>query len=309
MVVVEKQNKMRIKHVSASAGILIAIIIFFFLGKRFCRSWQQVSDYQWRINIYLLLVSLPIFIFCRILRALKWKICLGFFNKKISLKNSYEIMALSEMTKYIPGKIWNMLGSVYLARKKNIPALEAFSSQMFLAATQVISGAFLFFFFFAFFSKSANLWKTTLLLLPILAGIFFLHPEIFNGLLRFFSKKILKRESILNFRFSQILLLILLSFGLWLVYGIWFFVSVKAIYPLPFSLAPALICIYATSWTLGFLAFFVPSGLGIREGTLAFFLKFFVTLPAAIAISVFSRIWIIICDVVCAGSALLTTKL
>jgi uncharacterized membrane protein YbhN (UPF0104 family) len=54
---------------------------------------------------------------------------------------------------------------------------------------------------------------------------------------------------------------------------------------------------YSISWILGFLVLISPGGLGVREGLLAFFLKFAIPTPIATLMALISRIWITIGEV------------
>jgi uncharacterized membrane protein YbhN (UPF0104 family) len=49
---------------------------------------------------------------------------------------------------------------------------------------------------------------------------------------------------------------------------------------------------FAFSLTIGFLAVFVPGGLGVREGILVLLLSLYFPLPVATLISIFSRLYI-----------------
>jgi hypothetical protein len=54
----------------------------------------------------------------------------------------------------------------------------------------------------------------------------------------------------------------------------------------------------ALAWTIGFLAFFAPNGLGVREASLAFFLKQILPASVATLASLLARVWVTLAEVV-----------
>jgi uncharacterized membrane protein YbhN (UPF0104 family) len=289
------------------AGILIMSLIFVFLGKQLHSNWNLALSYNWDLYIHVLIASFFIFLVARILRSLTWKISLSLIDEEISLWDSCEIISLSELAKYVPGKVWNLLGNVYLAKKKNISQVKAFTSQILLAMVLVLSGLLIFSVFLLFNFKlfNSNLHNIYLILIIIPIVIFSLHPKTVNTCIQYVLKKTGKYDTPIKFSFNNLLLLLFCSIILWFFYGLWFYIFTKSIFPLTNVQFPIFMSIYAISWTLGFLAIIVPSGLGIREGVLTYLLGFFMPIPMALAISILSRIWLIICDLLCAFIAMM----
>ena len=53
----------------------------------------------------------------------------------------------------------------------------------------------------------------------------------------------------------------------------------------------------AISSTLGLIAIFAPSGLGVREGALVYLLSFVMAAPVAVLISILTRIWMTLIEI------------
>jgi uncharacterized membrane protein YbhN (UPF0104 family) len=53
----------------------------------------------------------------------------------------------------------------------------------------------------------------------------------------------------------------------------------------------------AISSTLGLIAIFAPSGLGVREGALVYILSFMMATPVAVILSILTRIWITLIEI------------
>src|SRR3990172_11713077 len=79
----------------------------------------------------------------------------------------------------------------------------------------------------------------------------------------------------------------------WLLAGVSFYIFIRAFYPVELHYILIISGIYAISYAAGFIIFFMPAGLGVREGTLTLLLSLFIPMPVAIGISLLSRLWII----------------
>jgi len=53
----------------------------------------------------------------------------------------------------------------------------------------------------------------------------------------------------------------------------------------------------AISSTLGLIAIFAPSGLGVREGVLVYLLSFMMATPVAVIISILTRLWMTLIEI------------
>jgi hypothetical protein len=94
----------------------------------------------------------------------------------------------------------------------------------------------------------------------------------------------------------------------WIVAGTAFYFFIHSFYPLGLYYIPILSGIYAISFTAGYLAFFAPAGLGVREGVLTLLLSLFIPTPVAIGISLLSRLWLIGIELVILVVFLINTK-
>jgi hypothetical protein len=66
-----------------------------------------------------------------------------------------------------------------------------------------------------------------------------------------------------------------------------------------FKMYPTLTGAYAFSLNIGFLAIFTPGGIGVREGVLVFLLSSIFPLPVSTLISLLSRLWMTLGEVLC----------
>ena len=216
-------------------------------------------------NIFLSLLSILTAIIGQITI---WFMIMRIFDVRIKFLDALFGYTLAFLPKYIPGAFWG-----YLSRNEWLSAdfgIERRTSTMgtvlellFMAgATTFMAGLYY---------LPSNLWLFLILFLFILVvEVFILHQLQRKPIdLSFLSSSALKPIPL-----TKILILNLSSIGVWFIYGLGiYFLSKNDVllirntewissvyqYSVSFSLA----------WTAGFLVFFVPSGIGVREGALA----------------------------------------
>lgn len=102
--------------------------------------------------------------------------------------------------------------------------------------------------------------------------------------------------------------IILILLADWLIFGVAVYFLVNSFYPINLSQTVILCGIFAISSILGILSFFVPAGLGVREGVQSYLLSLFIPVSAAILISLAMRIWMTLGELMCFFVALKIKK-
>lgn len=292
----EKLNR-NSSTLSKIVGLSIAVIIFFFLGKQLYQNWHQLSQYELKLNGLFIFISFLVLSASYLLSVASLKISFSAVGERVSFKNIFRITCLSEMGKYIPGKIWSITGYIYLANRLGFSKTKILVSRVLFLAIRITAGIILFSIINLFYPIMPFFLKDILpIILIIVSGLILLHPVIFERLLKFFLTKILKTDIKLKLKYKYLIKLLFLSILIWLIYGIWFFVFTNAIYPISITNLWPLTAIFFLSWFSGFLVFIVPSGLGVREGVMTMLLKPLMPLPVAIVIPIFLRLAAIIAD-------------
>ena len=124
-----------------------------------------------------------------------------------------------------------------------------------------------------------------------------LHPQILQKIFNWILIQFKKEPISLSISYSDILGVLLICILGWLVGGIGFFLFVDSV----FSVLPRHIIFLtgalALSSTLGLIALFAPSGLGVREGVLVYLLSYLMPGPVAVVISVLTRIWMTLIEI------------
>ncbi|MDI3534970.1 MAG: glycosyltransferase 2 family protein [Thermosediminibacterales bacterium] len=292
------------KQISKFIFYSLGILIIVFLGKNLADNWREIKEFSLNVNIKLLCSSLIIYIIYLFCMAIGWNLILFSMKIKMPLNKAIIIFYLSQLARYLPGGVMNLFGRVYLAQKVGIAKTVTVSS-LILEMFYNVSSGFILAIIFLKDLYNQNILLSIIGFVIILIFILFLDLRVPNFLLNLLSKKLgngyeinLKRKDAIG-----ILLFYTLS---WIIFGIAFvlFCNSLGVY----GNMKILISIFPSSWIVGFLSP-IPGGLGIREGVLKYFLSFYYNFPIPIIISLASRIWLVVGEMVAGGFVLLMTSI
>ena len=291
----------------------VAVIILVFLFKRFFGLLDALQTETISFRPSWLLISIVLLIVCRASQTFPWfvlyqKIC----HKPVSFLSVWILLQLSELGKYVPGKVGQFVGIVSLCGNLRISKTEAIVSQLMHSIFQCASGILIgipVLFFPAskevLYNLMVNITDNFLLLIciPIVIGVMATAFFILFQKRHLFTKRYLLKGMKTIFSIRMMLPLIGGHLLLWSCLGVAFFLFIKGIYPVYLTQLPIIIGIYPLAWSIGFMSLITPSGLGVREGILSVLLVNCLPPAAAILMALLSRLWGMCADILMAGAA------
>ena len=278
----------------------IVIAIFFFLGRMVWENWIQVKEAPLTFNPFLLLLSTLIFVLSYFIQIWAWYLITLKLGIAVSIYETLESWFYSQLGKYLPGKVWLLLGRFYFYESKG-KLKKAISIALYLETITVIMAAGLIFLATLalfkevrpFYSGKTFWW----FLIPFILAFVAIHPRILQKIFNWILMKFKKEPIVLSISYSEILWILWVNILAWIVGGIGFYLFAESIFPLSLKYILFLTGSLAFSSTLGLIAIFAPSGLGVREGALVFFLSHVMPGPIAVVISVLTRIWMTLIEI------------
>ncbi len=237
--------------------------------------------------------SLP-FLFAGFLgHALSWHQALKESGYPTSLRDCIASVGLSVFGKYVPGKLWTIVGrATYLADRTeySLSDLSAMSlqAQFITLWTGLLLGSV-----GLVFVPGGKVWAALILVgfVALTAAIFtpFFHAVIERLTLRF-----LKRELKLpRLRILSTVRLLPWFLGFWVFWAAGFYFLVRSLCPVEPD--PSVALCFPLAATLGIMAVICPGGIGVREGVMAGSLSFAgISLRDATAITFAARVWFLI---------------
>lgn len=293
------------------AGILVILVCFFFLGRTLYSNLEQIGTYHWQLEPVRLILSFVFLGMNLAVSAVAWQKILTLFGIRLPLLQSFKIMFVSAPGKYVPGKIWIYLSQIYLSQKANVPKGIALFSMLLLFGGYVLAGVVVFV-FSLFFWEGISPWPVGILFLLSLSVFWVLFsPRVQNLLLtvvrsvsRRFKEDLIPEELTLSGGTTQVGQILLILLADWMIFAMAAYLLIGSFYPIEVRQLIILCGIFAVSVMAGIASFFVPAGLGVREGVQSYLLSLFIPISAAILISLIMRIWMILGETGCFLAAL-----
>ncbi len=267
-------------------GVVVTVAIFVWIFKPIVREWHGVSERIATIRWSRFLLAAAMFaVFLFVFRAMVWRRILIGFGHRLPVASATRIWSTSELARYLPGVIWQVVGRAYFAKPYGVRASHCSASQIlelaiFLLANLVVALACLVWLGIKEMDGAAQRWLYVAMgLVPVLSLV--LHPRVLyplmNGILRRLGKPAI--ETRMSFAMLAALLVWTMSGLLLQSLAIWVLVE-ESLGGLQLTKWWVVAGAYCLAWCAGFLAFWAPGGLGVRE--LMFIAALRVALPPAV---------------------------
>lgn len=261
------------------------IFLVFFLYKFDFLKFKEV-----RFNWFALVLSMLLLWAGALLSSISWWNALRKHHIFIDWRNAVISHGSSIFAKYIPGKIWVILGRAYYIStggfSLKVTSLASVQEQLIYVFVGLLISVVPMIFF-------DGLNEYVIWVLVILVGFsLFIFTDWFHKLVVFLVRKIFKKDidlPVLGLRENASIMLFCLIYWIFWLFAFYFFVfSIIGQPPLAVMFA------FPLSVTLGLLAFIVPGGLGVREGIMSAYLVIIgIPIETAVTISVIARLWFI----------------
>jgi hypothetical protein len=272
--------------ITRALSLTITILILLWILKPIKEQWPNVREQILDTSpLRFVVASLMFAAFLFLYRALVWRQILIGFGHQLPIRAATRIWSISELARYLPGAIWQVIGRVYMVRPYGISASVSSTSQILEIFTHLLANVLMATVCLLYFGVrrdvdgSARGWLVTAMaLVPALA--FVLHPRIFYTLVNRVLASIKKPP--ITQRLDGRKLVVLLGWVLaglvWQSIAVW--LITEDVLGLPLTKWWVVAGAYSLAWVAGFLAIWAPSGIGVRE--VVFMTVMMVVLPPQI---------------------------
>jgi glycosyltransferase 2 family protein len=267
--------------------------------------WAKLSGIK--IGIPYMLLSLTAGVGYLFLASFIWIRMLYRLNPEV--RPSWDLLAVyakSWMGRYIPGKVAWIAGKIHFASSRGIPASQLGITSFLEAGVQMATQLIISLAIVLADGHFSNLPEgiRIITLLAIIGLVIALLPPVFNaatGLLVRLAKK--QVENNLKITFTAVGEMTgLYSLG-FILLGVSYFFSLKSFMP---DLSPGLFAFttagISIAGTMGVLALFAPSGLGVREGFIVLFLSMAMPIELAVVSALVLRATAFVMDLAFLGA-------
>ena len=238
--------------------LVVAFAIYYFIDQ-----YDSIKNYLLKknFNIHYLMWALLLTIFATFLGCIRWWALLSWLGVKSDWIEISKYYALSTLSKYIPGFIWQYASRTLYMENFKIPIKTigtAIAAEFFLITSVggVLSN--LTFFFVQLSFKNQNYFLLVLVILPLISLFIIFFQKIINKIYRLIRQK----EPVYQPKYYWISILLIFSGWILMSCAYWFIVYFLDVQDFSFLTA---IFFNSTSFTIGNLVIPIPNGLIIRE--------------------------------------------
>lgn len=287
---------------------LFLAAVAYFLVAYFVKNWNDIRELDIHILWGPFLLSMLFYFIYKLTLASLWHYITVQTNCSIKFGRAISAYLYSILGKYIPGKVFMLAARLPAYAEAGVPLRKPTVCFFIENICTLLGAAFLFLISLFFFPNDLlkeYMWAAVLF---IVAFFVFIHPTIMNFFLKWIGKLIKKDDMEIPMTYPQMLKVVLLFVANWFIVGVGFYMLICSVYPIPLSQMLYVGGIFGLSAIIGILSLFAPSGIGVREGVLIAGLLLIMPEEYAVIISIVSRLWVTVAELVLILLAFLSEK-
>ncbi|MBI5034483.1 MAG: flippase-like domain-containing protein [Chloroflexi bacterium] len=290
------------QKIKRTIGYILALAIIVFLVRVLYQTWGDLTatGFRFEFDFPKLVTSLILLVVARAFAMEAWRQILFSLGEKIPVVFGLRAWFVANLAKYIPGNVWQVATMMAMVERHGVSKTNALLSQIVYTSFALAIAGLLGLMFVVIRPEILNglIDPSIASYAPIIAAIAFtilvviLAMPITNRLIVAVASKIMRREvHPPESSFAHGLKPPIFSLAMWVTNGIAFYLFVDSVVPTSPTQLLAFIAMNAGAYWIGYASFITPSGLGFREGVLAWMLGSFMPAPVAVVLSLAARLW------------------
>jgi hypothetical protein len=253
------------------------------IGWMLWTSWPSLAATRGQWRAWPIAVAALLYVLDLLLAVWGWSRLLNMLAPRLSFRQHLRVYGLTLVAARIPGAPWHLVGRTVLYAQhglsRRVTGVAAGMEVVLIAVAGFITGQLV--------GRTVpdRVWLPVAAIV-VVAGLVLLHPSIVKRIV----VRVSREQPPAELRYRDILSLLANYVLVWVVGGLMLYCVILAFHPLPLSDLPAIVGAWGLSGSLSMLAFFSPSGLGVREITLTALLVLFVPLGVAVVVAIAMRL-------------------
>jgi len=289
--------------------LVLLMIVLFFVGKVLLRHFRTLRLSAFEFEFKYVALGLGCLFLVGLIGVLNYRMLLSRFFAPPNWRKMLMIACVPQLGKYIPGKVASVAAAMWVLREIGLRKPVAASVILLHQGLVILTGFLVGLPILIYHPVAAELKGNWFLFLGCLAlALVSLHPftlkSLINRLLHKLNRAPLERFPGLR---DYLILLLLMSLNR-CFHGVALWFVARSLTELSITTIPIFIACFALATTVGFIAFFAPAGLGVREGMLLVTLSPMVAGSAGALVVVGMRLFQTLVELVLAGAGLLAVR-
>jgi hypothetical protein len=283
--------------------LVVTAVVLWYVGKALVEQWRTFSgqpltiDADWPV----LLASVAVVLLIYALLVETWRrIVINWERTRTPVDFGFwtaaRIWSISNLGRYVPGKVWQIGAMATLAERAGVSPVAAVGSSILNVIVNISTGFLVALIagWKSFDQLSRGYTTVGVVLLVIVMGSVLLLPIALPILLDIARRMTGKDLAMGTVPHRAVYLAIAGNVAAWLLYGAAFQLFVRGVTGQATGSFPNYVTAWAWPYIFGYLAFFLPGGIGVREGALALALGVLqlATPQTALVIAATSRLWL-----------------
>jgi hypothetical protein len=287
-----------------AAQIALAAIVLVFVVRALVGNWRDFQKQSLHVHLMwgYIAASGVVVLGTYALLIEVWRRILAAWSARISFADATRIWCVSNLGKYVPGKVWQIAAMGKLAHDIQVPAAAAAGSAVLNTvvnigigfAVGVVAG-------FRALDRMSGGYGTigVAITVVIICGVLLL-PTLLPRITAIGERVRGKSLDLGTLPPRAVYIAIVGNIAAWILYGWSFQLLVHGVLGHTSGTLSNYVAAYALSYVMGYLVFVVPGGIGVREGvqTTALTVMQLATAPEALLVSVSSRLWLTVLEVI-----------
>jgi len=224
-----------------------------------------------------------------------WRRVILASGETLSFRTAARIWFISNLGKYVPGKIWSIAAMTVMARKESVSPMTAAGSSVLIQLVTIAAGIGV---VLAAGSQAVDNQWLAIVVLALTVAFVAAAPLLLPAAARVAASWTGKDIRLPRLAAKTVWAAALRSVISWVAYGIAFQFFVRGVLGSASGAVSSYIAVYAASYIIGFLALFAPGGAVVRESALV---SGMVQLGLAgradaLAVAIASRLWLTVVE-------------
>jgi uncharacterized membrane protein YbhN (UPF0104 family) len=290
-----------------AAGLLLVAVTVGYLTVTIRAHWGELRAFDWRVDPVMLAASVlahtlvlawGVWVWSRVLRH--------FEHPPVRLGTLQRIWFLSNLARYVPGKVFQFIAAAQLSRRAGLSGPLMITSLLVSTGMSLLSAVVV-----AAWTLTGGIVRGVNPLWPALAAtigaVFAVHPAFLNRLLSFIPR--LLKKDVIRWKASWMDGLALLGLAMvsWGFYGVAYHLFMASLADVPWRLLPQMAGVNALSFFIGY-ASPLPGGAGLREISMTGLLRPYFSDGVAAVLSIAARLWTIAAELIGGSVAVLLVR-
>lgn len=288
---------------------VVPLILAYFIGRMIYGNWQQIRSEPWHLDLPWLAVSFALGAAWHLVRPLGWTRLLRGFDYVVPFWEIYRVYRKSELSRYVPGGIWQFAARIYLTRRYGVSAAACLAATLLDMTLAALAAMVVAAWLSGVSSASLAEWQRYALFAFPLFGCAVVYPPVFNAWAVRLARLLNQPFRPLEIGAARMLGILAMYVVMWALLAFAMASFARALLPGLDAERFALVAgCYALAWVTALLTMVAPAGMGVREGILGLLLSQTIAAGTAMTLAVAMRLWVVTMELAWLGVGLLMPR-